>query len=311
MRVLVVGAGVIGLTTARVLLERGAEVEVVAERFTPETTSDVAAAIHFPYLVEPRDRAAAWGRVSLHRFLALAEDPDAGIAVTEAFIEEDGHGRWWADQVLDARDATAAVSPGGLPGHLCRTPVVAMDRYLPWLQRRVEDFGGRLARRRLGALAEISEVDAVVNCSGLGSRELVGDASLVPIRGQVAWLQNASCPRAILRERGQPTYLIPRGDGIVVAGGTAQIGDEGVESRKTDEEAFLRRVREIVPDLGGHVTKRKVGLRPGRPTVRLERDLSGPIPVVHNYGHGGAGVTLSWGCAEEAARLILDPGPNA
>lgn len=311
MRVLVVGAGVIGLTTARILQEQGAEVEVVAEQVTPETTSDVAAAIHFPYLVEPRERAAAWGRVSLRRFLALTDQPDAGITLAEAFIEEDGHGRWWADQVLEVRDAAVAEAPNGLPGHLCRTPVIAMDRYLPWLQQRVQASGGRIVRRRLASLAEASGVDAVVNCTGLGSRDLVGDTSLVPIRGQVAWLRGANCPRALLRERGQPTYLIPRGDGIVVAGGTAQVGDAGREARPDDEAAFLRRVRDLVPDLGGNVVQRKVGLRPGRPTVRLERDDTGRIPVVHNYGHGGAGVTLSWGCAEEAARLLNDPRPNA
>lgn len=310
MRVLVVGAGVIGLTTAKVLLQQGADVVVRAERFTPDTTSDVAAAIHFPYLVEPRERAAAWGRASLARWAALAHDAATGVAWVEAFIEDAGDGAWWADQVRGARPATASESPAGLRGHLCAAPVIAMDRYLPWLQRQVEAGGARLERGRLVSFSDVRGFDAIANCSGLGARELVGDASLVPIRGQVAWLKGAACRRAILREHGEPTYLIPRGD-VVVAGGTAQRGDAGLDVRADDEEAFLRRCRELVPDLDGAVVQRKVGLRPGRPSVRLELDTSGRIPVVHNYGHGGAGVTLSWGCGEEAARLLLDPRPNA
>jgi D-amino-acid oxidase len=53
------------------------------------------------------------------------------------------------------------------------------------------------------------------------------------------------------------------------------------------------------------VLEHKVGLRPGRPEIRLERE-DGPIPRIHNYGHGGSGITLSWGCAEETLRLVQE-----
>lgn len=97
-----------------------------------------------------------------------------------------------------------------------------------------------------------------------------------------------------------PTYVVPRSRDIVV-GGT---DDEGEWSRTPDEETartILRRATDLVPGLAGaRVLRHKVGLRPVRPVVRLERDGH----LVHCYGHGGAGVTLSWGCADEVAALV-------
>jgi D-amino-acid oxidase len=67
----------------------------------------------------------------------------------------------------------------------------------------------------------------------------------------------------------------------------------------------LDRVQALVPALrGAPVLSRAVGLRPGRPTVRLDRTVVGGRPVVACYGHGGAGMTLSWGCARDVAALV-------
>ena len=63
---------------------------------------------------------------------------------------------------------------------------------------------------------------------------------------------------------------------------------------------------EMEPRLKGvEVLSVRVGLRPLRPTVRLEREvLADGSPVIHNYGHGGAGYTLSWGCAQDVLKLV-------
>jgi D-amino-acid oxidase len=68
---------------------------------------------------------------------------------------------------------------------------------------------------------------------------------------------------------------------------------------------ILRDCAAVEPRLNGaRVVGHQVGLRPFRPQVRLEAEATGDGPlVVHNYGHGGAGITLSWGCAREAAAL--------
>ena len=103
---------------------------------------------------------------------------------------------------------------------------------------------------------------------------------------------------------GSITYVIPRRDGVVL-GGTVE---DGIESMAADPEAtaaILERARRIAPEIAGAVVRRvTVGIRPCRSEVRLEAEaLGNGRTVIHNYGHGGAGFTLSWGCALEAAEL--------
>jgi D-amino-acid oxidase len=101
-----------------------------------------------------------------------------------------------------------------------------------------------------------------------------------------------------------PLYVVPRSRDIVV-GGT---DDEGAWDRRPDPETARRvlgRAVELVPELArAPVLGHRVGLRPERPEVRLELERRGRVRVVHCYGHGGAGVTLAWGCAAEVAALV-------
>jgi D-amino-acid oxidase len=93
-----------------------------------------------------------------------------------------------------------------------------------------------------------------------------------------------------------------------VVGGTA---DEGVWDLAVSPEAsetILAKGRALEPRLTGVADRgAKVGLRPGRREVRLEMERPSPgLRVIHNYGHGGAGITLSWGCAREVAELARE-----
>ena len=91
-------------------------------------------------------------------------------------------------------------------------------------------------------------------------------------------------------------------------GAGAGTDDEGEWDRRPDPDVakqILERATELVPELArARVLGHRVGLRPARPTVRLEEERRGTTRVVHCYGHGGAGVTLSWGCADEVAALV-------
>jgi D-amino-acid oxidase len=102
------------------------------------------------------------------------------------------------------------------------------------------------------------------------------------------------------------TYVIPR-SGDCILGGTAEEGEWDTEPDSQTAAAILRRCVALEPRLAEtEVLEHKVGLRPGRPEIRLEIEgVSESAPRVHNYGHGGSGVTLSWGCAEETLRLVL------
>jgi D-amino-acid oxidase len=147
----------------------------------------------------------------------------------------------------------------------------------------------------------------VVNCSGLGARELVGDSSMTPIRGQVVRVRNPGI-RSFLLDNANPagvTYVVPRSSDCIL-GGTAEEDRWGTEPDPATARAILERCKEIEPRLdGAEVLEHRVGLRPGRAEVRLESEiLENGVPCIHDYGHGGSGVTLSWGCAEETVALV-------
>ena len=138
----------------------------------------------------------------------------------------------------------------------------------------------------------------MVDCSGLGSRHLADDPTTTPVRGQVVVLEQVGLEEWWLAEDG-PTYVIPRAHDIVV-GGTDDAGEWDRTPSPEIADEILRRATDLVPALARtRVLRHKVGLRPARPEVRLERVGD----VIHCYGHGGAGVTLSWGCAAEVAAL--------
>jgi len=301
-RVIVVGAGVVGLSCAVRLLESGHRVDVVARDLPLETTSVVAAALWYPYRAHPFDRVTAWSRAGYAAFEALAGD-DTGVrmlAGTEVHRSATAD-PWWRAAV-PALTRVDAVPPPYADGWTFVAPVVEMPVYLRWLTARIESLGGTLTRMALSALPD--RTDVVVNATGLGARRLADDASMTPVRGQVVYVEQVGLDRWWLDGSG-PIYVVPRSDDIVV-GGT---DEEGEWDRRPDPEVterILARARELVPELtGARTVGHKVGLRPARPEVRLEVVRSGgDSRVVHCYGHGGAGVTLSWGCADEVAQLV-------
>ena len=319
MRVCVVGAGVTGLTCAIRVAEAGHSVHIVAARPAAESVSAVAAALWFPYRAFPQERVLTWSMTSLRIFAALADCPETGVAMRYG-TELHRHAKpdlWWAEQLtditrLDGGDlgAVTAVNPDILGGLRARLPIIVMSRYLSWLEQRCAALGVRGSVAHLDSLADADpSADALVLAVGLGAEELVADSAMRPIRGQVVRLANPGLTDWLLDEH-EPSdfcYVIPRYDDVV-CGGTAEVGQSSLEPDMDTEVAILGRARRLVPALANApILSRAVGLRPGRKEVRLERcddlDPSGR-PVVACYGHGGAGVTMSWGCADEVAALL-------
>ncbi|MGN6130003.1 MAG: FAD-dependent oxidoreductase [Nocardioidaceae bacterium] len=301
-RVLVVGAGVVGLTCAVRLLEDGHRVDVVARDLPLETTSSVAAALWYPYRAYPFERVTAWSARTYAELARLADVEDTGVrmlAGTE-YHRATMPDPWWREAVPTLTRATD-LRPPYADAWSFVAPVVEMPVYLRWLTARLHALGGTLTRMALSALPEHTEV--VVNACGLGARLLSGDTSVTPVRGQVVYVDQVGLDRWALDGTG-PVYVVPRAGDIVV-GGT---DDEGEWSRTPDPETgrrILERATALVPELArARVRGHRVGLRPARPTVRLEAEETGGRRLVHCYGHGGAGVTLSWGCAEEVAALV-------
>jgi len=315
-RVRVVGAGVSGLTCAHELLRAGFEVSLVARDRTPHTTSDIAGAVFYPYRAEPRDRVTGWAKASFARFAELCERPESGVSwleMTEFFGEPTGvpmEDPWWNELVADfARLPADQVPEQFADGFRFRVPRIEMNRYMPFLERTVLDLGATIEGRALDALEDAFDgCDLIVNCSGLGARELVADGHVFPIRGQIVRVDQCGIDRGWIAKpevHGELiSYVVPR-EHDVILGATAE---DDVGSRVPDDAAtaeIIARCVDLEPRLAGcSIESVVVGLRPGRDEVRLERVEVTGRPVVHDYGHGGAGVSLSWGCAEEVLGLV-------
>ncbi len=298
---LVIGAGVAGLTVGVTLAEAGHHVDVLARDLPQETTSAVAAAIWYPYLAEPVERVLAWSRHSKMVFEQLADTPATGVVLRRGteLLRSRSSDPWWIEAVPDLSRLGATPAPYA-DGWSFTTPVIEMPVYLEWLRRRLEDAGATLTRMALPALPD--RAGLVVNCAGLGARMLADDPSVYPVRGQVVRVAQMGIDEWMLDEAG-PTYVVPRSHDVIV-GGTEE---RGAWDRRPDPavaQQILLRASALVPEIAdAEVLGHRVGLRPVRPEVRLELDENDDHSVIHCYGLGGAGVTLSWGCAAEVASL--------
>jgi D-amino-acid oxidase len=263
--------------------------------------------------VRPNERTGPWGAVGYTRFEQLARDPGAPVSMvdlTALYGEPLAEEPWWLASVPG--NATRAAEPHELPdgyadGRVVRVPCIEAPAYLDWLERRFRDLGGRREVRTLERLDEPA-ADAVVNCCGVDAGRLAGDDDVHPMRGQVAYVRTREALRFMVDEHGPNAlaYVLPRPD-VTVLGGTAEEGDWETRPRPETTRDILAKTLKLDPRLAGaEYLGAGVGLRPARSEVRLEAEtLDDGRPLVHDYGHGGSGFTLSWGCAEEVARLVL------
>ena len=306
--VAVIGSGVVGLSCAHELAGAGHRVRVLTDGGPLDGVSAVAGGLWFPYRALPVERVLPWGLATLARLTTLAGDPATGVRCVEGLmVDRVGEEQpWWTDGLDGVRRARPDELPAGVPGgHVVTVPVVTMPTYLPWLAGRCAELGVEAEHAHVERVADVG-ADTVVVAAGLRSGALTGDADLVPIRGQVARVRNPGLTRWVV-DGGHPdgtAYVIPHGD-LVVCGGTDDEGAHDTEPDAGVERGLLARCAALEPRLAGaEVVSRAVGLRPGAPAVRLDRHEVHGRDVVTCYGHGGAGVTLSWGCAEEVAGLV-------
>ena len=298
--VLVVGAGVVGLTAAIRLREAGVAADVVAHEPPAATTSAVAAALWYPYRAFPRERVEGWSARGFEVMSALTGEPSSGVRIRWGLerVAPDVPDPWWREAVPTFERTRE--------GFRFAAPVADMSVHLPWLVRRLEGLGGAVEAGRVPSLdAALARAPLVVDCAGLGARELAADDTLLAVRGQIVRVEQAGIDEWFLDQSDAEdlVYVVPR-ERDVVLGGTAQEGDEELRPDPATAAAIRARCEAAVPALrGARVVGGAVGLRPARPAVRLEAEARDGGTVVHCYGHGGAGVTLAWGCAEEVVGL--------
>ncbi len=353
MRIVVIGAGVIGLTTALCARERDHEVVVVADRFAPDITSVVAGALwEWPPAVcghhrdeRSLERSKSWCLTSYRAFGRLAEDAGTGVYLRPAAfyfrapVHDDPvaerkmrelreHVRGFRHCPSIAAEHGVSASAGVRDAYSYLAPMIDTDRYLAWLLARATAAGCRIRRERIcGNLVDREQeildrfgADLIINCAGLGARELLDDP-VYPLRGALVHLRNdgrdmprittAHCMAYDHSVGGQNmVFIVPRGPDRLVLGGLVEPDHWDTAITMDNHPPILdmvRRCQEFLPILKDAAidpeTSVRVGLRPARTAgVRLEHQPG--TRILHNFGHGGSGVTLSWGCAREVTRLI-------
>ena len=308
-KITILGAGVAGLTTAVRLIEKGYPVRILTKEPPEQATSAVAAAIWFPYEAEPLEQANRWSAEAFREFQKLAGLLETGVRMIDFLVlTRPGLDNSWKDELPSGTVRPAR--PDELPksyemGYLAKVPLAETQIYLPYLLERFRKAGGELV------VQEVKDVEpllhgghVVVNCTGLGSRELFGDETVYPIRGQVVKVKKNAPVQSMVdsMDKGRLAYIIERSDCIVL-GGTDYDNDYNLMPTEEDTQTILDRCRQLEQRLGGAVVLQALtGLRPKRFAIRCEKEEG--RNVIHNYGHGGAGFTVSWGCADEVLRLV-------
>ncbi|HJT81819.1 MAG TPA: FAD-dependent oxidoreductase [Chthoniobacterales bacterium] len=322
-RVAVVGAGVSGLTAGCLLAECGYDSTIVADEIGLQTTSGAAGAIWFPYDVEPFDAALKWALESYQTFEQLSQNRNSGVSMIELrTFSRDGTitiPAWaaglGATRITDTVSTTHFVRQAEVQmtespkifssGFSLMVPLIDTSIYLDFLAARFRVAGGKLiTNRRLKQLKDIApEFSVIVNCAGIGAGTLVSDPDLEPHRGQVVIVPKLNLSEAIVCDDAPLMYAIPRTNDCLF-GGTNEVSDDRTPAAATTA-AILKECSRVLGITAPEVLAARVGLRPFRRSgIRLETERLGNRTVIHNYGHGGAGFTLSWGCAGQVLRLL-------
>jgi len=260
----VIGAGAVGLSTARILQRNGWNVRIYASKLPPQTTSNIAAGQWSPFSVFSPDAVDAAFRDQFNRAARLS------YRYYQDLVGEEYGVRWIDNYRVSNRPLQASsierelsdLYPGvrdlGPGEHPFPAPyvrrfvsmLVETARYLRKMEEDVRRAGGSIVVREFRDRSEIAQLPEplVVNCTGLGARELFDDEQLVPVRGQLEVLlpQPEVDYIALL---GNGLYMMPRSDGIIL-GGTFERGDWSLDpdadtSRRilTGHQEFFSQVR--------------------------------------------------------------------
>jgi D-amino-acid oxidase len=304
MKSAVIGSGVIGLTSAVRLLEQNHDVTIFARDLPLQTTSSVAAAFWYPSVRSPR--VTSWCLESLEVLRGLAQTSQ-GVSLVKLYeLDEHEAAKRHLELAGEVEEVTSTFPKPWCYVYRVTVPKIDVPLYLPLLVKRFTELGGRLERREVTSFEELTSFDLIVNCAGLGNRELLDDHDIHPIRGQVIRIKKPPIGEDIIHVNSDtlPTYIVPRSEDCLL-GGTYQAEDWDLEINKKIAEEILERTRNLLPAMGEvEVLEHKVGLRPGRSEVRLELELINGKPVIHNYGHGSIGHTLAWGCAKDVVEIV-------
>nr|XP_039255766.1 D-aspartate oxidase-like [Styela clava] len=322
----IVGAGVIGLSTAQVILEDFPDIHVTiySSEFSPNTTGDISAGFVKPFFlganVEEKD-VIRWTKTTMdHLFTIAKEDSELSTGVSllsgysffkdsPPFISNIIKECFIQPRLVSQEEIKNLVHGKYLGALFASTLTCACDVYLPYIMKKLKSKGVKFVQEKIFSLNTLAERghDIVVNCCGFGAQELTGDQSLQPVRGQVIEVY-APWIKHFFNEEDGDVYVLPRIDNVIVGG--THTKETSLEVDKPTSKMIFERACKMIPSLKhGKIVAERVGLRPSRPTIRMEAETaitkSGKEYIVlHHYGHGGSGVTMHWGCAKQASDVL-------
>ncbi|WP_087724046.1 FAD-dependent oxidoreductase [Pandoraea sp. PE-S2T-3] len=310
-RVIVVGAGVSGLTTAVTLSMAGCDVAIHAAEAPAQTTSALAAAIWHPFYQAPDLVYLENARQTYAEMARLSDDVASGVVMrplTEYF-ERDAGTPWWSACVPSVMRLRADVPSRYACAYRMEVPVADTGTYLGYLMDMFLDLGGRFVLARVSDPATLlDDADYVVNCCGYGGVAF-GDRELSLSRAVVLRAMRHDAVHGCFVDDAdplRPTYVVERRHDIIL-GGTADPDMTSTVIGERQVGDIVRRCARLCAGVASlDLIDVRVGFRPMRRAARVERDGTHG-GLLHNYGHGGGGFTLSWGCANQVLRLMGEP----
>ncbi|KAI1330771.1 FAD dependent oxidoreductase [Xylariaceae sp. FL0255] len=262
-------------------------------------------------------------------FPNMVEEDDHELGKMREIMASGVRGFYRGSDIIEDR----SVDPdyGAVDAYEIMAPIIDTDKAMYWLTGFVQRKGAKLVTETInGDLLDREEslrarfgADVIINCTGLQGYTLAGDKTVYPIRGGLIRVVNDGTDfpkvKAALTitadaagDVNEIVFLVPRNDNILLIGGIAQPYESKLDL--TLESPIIRRMRERCENFLPSLTNARLdpdypfaqGLRPFRESnVRVERELRNPKSrVIHSYGQGGAGWSLSFGCASDVASLV-------
>lgn len=322
LNIAVIGAGVIGSSVAKELQKelRNSNITVIADAFHEDTASCVAAGIFRPgpsFKGPTREITKQWIDYSWNYWSKIMNSSDAaqaGIMPLPVYIFSKTNYRVTRNHLIEDLvpvyrecdvDELKMCGKGWKYGSYYITLKIECDKYLPWNEVLFKQNGGKILKQKVESFSSLKDYNLVFNCTGMGSKYLCNDHDLVPIRGQVIKVNAPWLKTSFYGD--YDTYVIPGMDGNATLGGCRQYDSYNMEEDKYDSASIWERCCDLVPSLKkAKVIGHKVGLRPHRVPVRVEREVMHGLSVVHCYGHGGYGVMVAPGTAKTAVQIAVD-----
>lgn len=308
MKTAVIGGGIIGVTTGLQLARAGHDVTIFSRDPLERTTSFAAGAVIYPVNIEESERVLDWfsaTNAELARMMVAGIPGLSRVTWRKCSAHAECPEPFWLSRAGGKR--LKYIPYNNKSGIEAELVLVDVDAYYPYLLAEFKK-PGNYKIQNISSFDDVPpDFKTIVNCTGVYAGALTKDTDLHPARGQIVLVRNPGI-HDFYSTFDSKNYIYPRRD-ICVLGGSFDIGAWDTKPDPALTKNIIEWACTLEPKLkGAEIIDVRVGLRPLRSAVRLEKEI---LPcgrtLIHNYGHGGCGYTLSWGCAADVLKMVQAP----